>query len=107
MIYFDQNPVSLTQQREVFKQDREKLDTFFQNIWNEQDTVFPLHLDFLLDHNFIENLGDGLQLSYALSREWFEHDIEVQNTLLCIIVTTSRRSRLVIVCFTSSRRLGF
>ena len=30
MIYFDQNPVSLTQQREVFKQDREKLDTFFK-----------------------------------------------------------------------------
>jgi hypothetical protein len=81
MIYFNQNPVSLTQQRDVFKQDREKLDTFFQNIWDEQGTVFPLQLNFLLDHNFIENLGDGLQLSYSLAQEWFDHPLEVQNTL--------------------------
>ena len=81
MVYLDQNPMSLTQQREVFKQEREKLDIFFQNIWNEQGSVFQMHLDFLLECNFFDHSTGGLQISYGLVQEWFDHPFEIQNAL--------------------------
>jgi hypothetical protein len=80
--YIDQHPPRLTQQRDIFKQHKEEIDTFFQQIWTSSSELFHFHIDFLMRHGMVELRGDRIGLNTATMDEWLQLDRKDQRALI-------------------------
>jgi signal recognition particle subunit SEC65 len=80
--YFDQASPRLTQRHEIYRHDKEELDSFFGQIWAPDSDLFSFHLDFLMMHGLVELRGEYLALNRDATEEWLQLENEDQRDLL-------------------------
>lgn len=80
--YIDQNAPRLTQRHEIYRNDREEMDAFFNQIWTTDSELFAFHLKFLMMHNMVELRGEYLSLNREVMDEWLQLEAEDQRDLI-------------------------
>ncbi|MFT7519182.1 MAG: hypothetical protein ACI9MC_001322 [Kiritimatiellia bacterium] len=80
--YIDQSHPRLTQRQEIYRHDKEEMDTFFSQIWTVDSELFQFHLDFLMMHGIVELRGEYLSLNREVMEEWLVLEPEDQRDLI-------------------------
>jgi hypothetical protein len=80
--YIDQRPPRLTQQQEIFKANKQEMDTFFAQLWETDSELFHFHIDFLVAHGLVELRGDRLAVIREVVEEWLQLDPQDQRDLI-------------------------
>jgi hypothetical protein len=80
--YIDQVAPRLTQRQEIYRHDKEAMDTFFAQLWDTDSELFQFHLDFLLMHGMVELRGEYLSLNRDVLEEWLRLEPEDQRDLM-------------------------
>jgi len=80
--YIDQNNPRLTQRQEIYRHDKEEMDSFFAQLWDSDSELFQFHLDFLMIHRMVELRGEYLALNRDVMEEWLGLEPEDQRDLV-------------------------